>query len=207
MSITTEQYTALDRAYDYFNQKLWGGTLPACLITLQRRHTAYGYFWAEQFKNLDGKFTDEIAMNPEHLHRDPAEALSTLVHEMAHLWQQHYGKPSRTGYHNREWAAEMERIGLIPSNTGQPGGKRTGQRMTHYIKEDGLFAMHCESLLRSGFKLDWGALGAPSKERPKSKVKYSCMTCEQNAWAKPGAVLVCGHCMVEMLMEEDDSEN
>ena len=28
----------------------------------------------------------------------------------------------------------------MPSNTGQPGGKRTGQQMTHYILEDGPFA-------------------------------------------------------------------
>jgi hypothetical protein len=27
----------------------------------------------------------------------------------------------------------MESIGLVPSNTGLPGGKRTGQQMTHYI--------------------------------------------------------------------------
>jgi hypothetical protein len=33
-----------------------------------------------------------------------ARSLSTLVHEMAHLQQNHFGKSSRTGYHNKEWA-------------------------------------------------------------------------------------------------------
>ena len=28
----------------------------------------------------------------------------------------------------------METLGLIPSDTGRPGGKRTGQRMGHYIE-------------------------------------------------------------------------
>jgi hypothetical protein len=59
---------------------------------------------------------------------------------MVHLEQHHFGKASRNGYHNKQWAAWMERIGLMPSNTGEPGGKRTGQRMSHYILPDGAFA-------------------------------------------------------------------
>jgi hypothetical protein len=27
-----------------------------------------------------------------------------------------------------------------------------------------------------------------------SKMKYSCLRCGQNAWAKPGAKLLCGVC-------------
>ena len=56
------------------------------------------------------------------------------------LEQAHFGSPSRNGYHNREWAGLMERVGLVPSDTGAPGWKRTGQRMTHYVAEDGPFA-------------------------------------------------------------------
>ena len=35
----------------------------------------------------------------------------------------------------------MQEIGLMPSNTGQPGGGKTGQQMTHYVIEDGPFAL------------------------------------------------------------------
>jgi hypothetical protein len=34
----------------------------------------------------------------------------------------------------------MERVGLMPSSTGEPGGKRTGQKVSHYILADGPFA-------------------------------------------------------------------
>ena len=75
---------------------------------------------------------------------------STLAHEMAHAWQYHFGKPSaEAGYHNVEWGTKMEEIGLMPSNTGEPGGKRTGQQMTHYIVEDGPFAEAASDLLGS----------------------------------------------------------
>ena len=53
--------------------------------------------------------TDEIALNPATFHdRTAEEILSTLVHEMVHLWQHHFGTPSRASYHNREWAAKMK---------------------------------------------------------------------------------------------------
>jgi predicted SprT family Zn-dependent metalloprotease len=57
------------------------------------------------------------------------DLLSTLVHEMAHQEQEEQGKPSRSGYHNKEWGTFMQQVGLQPSNTGKTGGKVTGQRV------------------------------------------------------------------------------
>ena len=64
-----------------------------------------------------------------------AQTYRTLVHEMVHLEQQHFGEPSRNGYHNRQWAEWMQRIGLHPSDTGAVGGKRTGQRVALHRAE------------------------------------------------------------------------
>src|ERR1035441_2328733 len=144
--------------------------------------------------------------------RSDTEILSTFVHEMAHLWQFASASPSRGGYHNREWANKMESIGLAPSNTGFPGGKRTGQQMTHYIMPNGPFEKACRALLELGWKLDWHApsgdagrigLGAPAKPKANdSKSRFTCPQCTQNAWAKPGAKLVCGVCNIPMHKSE-----
>jgi hypothetical protein len=40
----------------------------------------------------------------------------------------------------------MLAVGLIPSDTGKPGGKQTGQRMTHYIEPEGQFDRACREL-------------------------------------------------------------
>jgi len=151
--------------------------------------------------------TDEIALNPDTFeNRSDTEILSTLVHEMTHLWQSHYGKKvSRKSYHNAEWAGKMELIGLMPSDTGKPGGKRTGQRMTHYIIEAGPFQVEVEKLIKSGFKLTWQCKSTEAKQKqPKSKIKYSCPECGQNAWAKPDAKLMCGQCEQTMECESED---
>ncbi|EPZ1174197.1 SprT-like domain-containing protein, partial [Escherichia coli] len=85
------------------------------------------------------------------------DTLSTLVHEMVHVWQ-HYTpgiKKCRGGYHDRVWGEKMEQIGLMPSNTGLPGGRKTGQQMTHYIIRGGRFQTAVYDLLKSGFSISW----------------------------------------------------
>ena len=153
---TRATYSELQRAYEHFNQRLFEDALPHCLITLQREKRTCGYFSAARFASLDGSTTDEIALNPAYFAAVPIiETLQTLVHEMAHLWQHHFGKPGRARYHNEEWAAKMEAIGLMPSSTGRPGGKRTGDMMADYAIAGGPFLVACEQLLTARFQLSW----------------------------------------------------
>lgn len=196
---TDAQYTAMNDAYRFFNSRLFNSVLPDCLITMQRKGGTYGYFAGDRFGTADGKtVTDEIALNPSHFKcRTTPEVLSTLVHEMTHLWQHHFGKVSRGGYHNKEWAVKMREIGLIPSDTGQSGGKETGQRMSHYIEEDGPFAVHCAELLGQGFSLPFVERWVEDKARKskaKNKTKFVCEGCGAAAWGKPELRIICAEC-------------
>ncbi len=155
-SPTQQTYAELQRAYDHFNQALFGGALPPCLVTLQREKRTYGYFSSNRFVRMDGTMTDEIALNPSFFAVVPlTETMQTMVHEMCHLWQHHHGRPGRGRYHNEEWATKMETIGLMPSSTGQPGGKRTGDHVADYAINGGQFLAACESLLTADFRLSW----------------------------------------------------
>src|ERR1700691_2480214 len=138
-TITQAQYRALQHAYEFFNKELFAGKLPNVLVTLQRHAKAKGYFSPNQFTGRSESSTaHELAMNPDSFTgRTDEEILSTLTHEMAHVWQQAHGTPPRRSYHDRQWAAKMKEIGLQPSTTGEPGGKETGQSVTHYILPGG----------------------------------------------------------------------
>jgi predicted SprT family Zn-dependent metalloprotease len=209
---TRSTYQGLTEAYDFFNARLFAGRLPRCLITMQRHKTAYGYFAGGRFGTKDGaEITDEIALNPSHFRsRTTEESLSTLVHEMTHLEQHHFGKPSRNGYHNKQWAALMHAVGLIPSDSGALGGKETGQKVSHYIADGGPFAIACAELVRQGFAVRYVELwGDPEarKKKAASKTKYTCPDCGLNAWGKPEINLVCGDCDERMAAEAVDSEH
>ena len=207
---TTVTYTSLDDAFAFFNRRLFGGRLPPCLITMQRSKSAYGYFAGGRFGSKDGKeITDEIALNPSHFHeRSTEQSLSTLVHEMAHLEQHHFGKPSRTGYHNKEWAGMMKAVGLIPSDTAAPGGREVGQKVSHYIEHGGRFERVCAELVAQGFNPLYVELWSEAGEKARkakaaSKTRYTCSVCQTNAWAKPGVHLVCGTCDERMEADSD----
>lgn len=131
----------LQEAFEHYNKHLFDGVLPPCLMTFQRVAKTFGYFSEQRFLSAkSGEATDEIAINPQYLaNYPPLEAMQTLVHEMVHMWQYHFGKPSKRSYHNREWAAKMEAIGLMPSSTGEPGGARTGEKMGDYPIRGGRF--------------------------------------------------------------------
>ena len=150
--ITTKQFQTLDDLYDFYNQALFAGQLPECIVNLSRRPNSYGFFVPKLWANLDdgaahpAAYAHEISLNPDYLQRPFIEWHSTFVHEMVHLWQQEYGKTSSAAYHNKQWANKMESIGLMPSNTGEPGGTRTGQSMSHYVIAGGRFELVFNSL-------------------------------------------------------------
>lgn len=211
-SPTPQAYGELQAAYDHFNHALFDGKLPPCLITLQRKgRQTFGYYAPKRFASATGKTSDEIALNPRFFKERPViEVLATLAHEMVHVWQHHFGRPSRTGYHNKEWARQMLWLGLRPSHTGQPGGRMTGQQMTHYVVPEGRFEIAAKALIASPLAITWfDADGArlipkgldeflsppPAAGR---RTKFVCPGCKAQAWGKPSLNLVCGNCELQM---------
>lgn len=157
MNPTIQIHNELQEAFDFFNARLFDNELPITLMTLQRGKRTFGYFSPNRFTNGDGQQVSELAMNPDYFGaRTLVDTLSTVVHEMAHVW--HFfikESPCRTGYHDKVWGEKMESLGLMPSNTGMEGGKKTGQQMTHYIIEGGQFSKAVFELIERGFDISW----------------------------------------------------
>lgn len=207
---TQAQYAAYQGAYDYFNRVLFDGELPHAMLGFQRRPNSVGYIIGDKWINGAGERIAEITLNPDHLHGRPLDdTLSTLVHEMVHLWDMVLGSNPRQCYHPKSWARKMESLGLMPTDTGKPGGKKTGQRMTHYILPGGPFADAFRAM-PAEVSLPWFAIpeGDDSKKKSKPKrVKYTCPVCATKAYAVPGAKLICGEDDCELAMMEPDDAN
>jgi len=163
---TQNFYGRLQRAYTFFNERLFKNELPHALITAQREKNTMGYFAPERWASPNGHKAHEIALNPAYFaHHALIEIFQTLVHEQCHLWQHEFGQhKSRRGYHNKEWAEKMQALGLTPSSTGMEGGRITGQKMSDFPTPGGRFLTVCHDLMTSGFQLPWvDRFGAPSQ--------------------------------------------
>ena len=220
MCINTNLYIdQLQFAFNVFNQSIFEAELPEVIITTQSKNGSRGHFGHDRWTNGDTTI-HEINLNPNHLLTDERRALSTLVHEQVHLWQQVFGKPGRGAYHNKQWADKMREIGLPPMSL-TTGEKGTGQSVTHNIQEGGLFDLAYTVLVElddwTGLTLarldDYGMLpdgtipgvdgedGKPKPKKPakKSKFKYSCTGCNANVWGKADLKIGCLAC--ESVME------
>lgn len=158
LSPTSELYESIEKAYNYFNEELFSGKLPRVVFTVQRSGSSIlGFFASDRWKSVDGESAHEISINPAHVAKScQMEVLSVLAHEMAHEWQHCFGKPSRGGYHNKQWAYKMAEIGLMPSNTSEPGGDITGEQMSHYIIRGGAFFKAYQNLVsQNGYEWRW----------------------------------------------------
>lgn len=201
---TEAQHVAFGRIHRFFNDRLFDGALPPVMLTFARSGKYLGYFATGRWQLADGgEPLHEIVLNPDFMRaRGHKAAVSTIVHEMAHQWQEAFGHPSRRGYHNAEWTAEMERIGLVPSATGLPGGKKTGQRMTHYIDEGGPFDKAFEAMPKAWLLPFIGLAPVKGKAKGQSKTKFTCPVCGANAWGKPDLRVMCVDCEEEFRSEE-----
>jgi hypothetical protein len=153
-----QDYVTLSDCYDLFNERLFGGELRGCVLTFEDRGQHFGYYREGGFIDRDGnQKRDEICLNPRHFlaNTGDLELLQTLVHEQVHQWQFQFGKPSLRTYHNREWAEKMLSIGLVPSDTGRPGGKMTGQKMADYPAEEGEFLRIAREILGARTLVRW----------------------------------------------------
>jgi predicted SprT family Zn-dependent metalloprotease len=222
-SPTEEQFSALNEAYKYFNQTLFNNQLPGCILNFSRKKNTHGFLAPSRWRRVGNTdhYIHEISLTPFTLYREPLLVFSTLVHEMVHLWQWEFASPSRNGYHNKEWSLKMEEVGLIPSDTGKKGGKKTGQSMTHYIEEGGQYERLFNKmpkqfllpftslegdLMKSLIEKKNGEGGKKSDELKKrdrlitsgrKKTKYTCPSCKSNVWGKPKLKIVCGSCEVD----------
>jgi predicted SprT family Zn-dependent metalloprotease len=154
---TTEQvHRELETAFRFFNEHLFSGELPDCFINTQRVRGSHGYFIANRLIRQDAEMRHEIGINPQIFALSTLpEVLSVLAHNMCHAWAHDQGVQGRRGYHSAGWADKMELIGLMPSTTGKPGGKRTGERVEHFIISDGPFDRVCRALIDTGFNITW----------------------------------------------------
>lgn len=74
-SPTLTLYTALQNAFNRFNERLFNGLLPLCLVMLRSASRVYGYRLASRFIAPDGKLADALGIHPGFFTLQPVEVV------------------------------------------------------------------------------------------------------------------------------------
>lgn len=200
---TDELWESYQVLFNWFNAQLFDNLLQPCVLNFSTKATVYGFFAANRWQKEEGITAHEISLNPDLLNHSIDDISSTLVRQMVHLWQYQFGHPpSKPGYHNMQWAEKMEDLGLIPSDTRQPEGKKTGFKMAHYIQEGSDFEKALVAIKEmSSDYFPWKGAADIKPTKTNSKIKYNCPHCGANVWGTDGLEIVCQTNKCDVLME------
>ena len=161
-------YDQLTKIFDEFNQKLFeeilGDFVPDCIITLQHKSNMYAEMKPSSYIDLSSNNkVNEICINPQWFGVKPRiEILQYIAHQMVHVYQHAHGEPAGKGKHNEQFLDFMNAIGLMPSDTGMPGGKELGgKKVLNYPIPDGAFLKVANELAESKHLVSWFELDVP----------------------------------------------
>ena len=160
----------INRAFAHFNKMHWQGRLPEPQIAWfpqPPNGSRLGHYMAGAWVSGDERRDEIIFYADLCFSAGPDQILRTLAHEMAHLWQEHFGaeekgpkgKPGKNNHHNQAWHAEMARIGL--KSEGPKGHTETTPEFDRQVKE---FA----------FRVDAVPFRAPKTRTKGKSKKWTC---------------------------------
>lgn len=197
----------LHKAFHKLNKELFNGELPEPAILIQNqgnRKNVLGWCSvAEIWVDSEKKKRHEINICAEHLNRHMLAVLSTLLHEMVHLYNLTNGitDVSRNGtYHNKNFKKQGEIRGLIVEHDPNLGWSITKIHPS-LVKQ-----IYTYGIDESAFSL---ARMSEKKDKKKSSLrKYVCPECNTSIKATKEVNIICGdcNCHYELVEEEENDE-
>lgn len=206
----------LHKAFYCFNDALFNQELPEPAILIQNRgnkKNVLGWcsnkeIWINE-KEQNKKY--EINIVAESLNRTLCEIMSTLLHEMVHLYNSvnNIKDTSRNStYHNKAFKKSAENYGLIIEHDKKTGWSDTKLReeteelVNSFSINEGAFDMFRIDKFTSAEGQD-GEGEEGIKKRKSSVRKYVCPKCDTIIRSTKDVNVLCGICKLKFEKEED----
>ena len=200
----------LEKMFRVLNAYYFNGEIEEPVITIQSTPRAYGHVTVAKAwtKGLDGEQRRELNIGAGTLDRPIENIVSTLLHEMTHLFNLQNGVQdcSRGGtYHNARFKAAAEAVDLKISYDKRIGWSITEptEALIDFIIAQGWNDIRMNrnegfSAIGIGGKGTSGT-GTPITKRPTSTRKVACPCCGQSVRATKRVNIICGDCMEKMI--------
>lgn len=182
----------LQRSFKWLNERYFSGELERPVITILTDVTSGAYGWItlnKVWSSKDQKWFREINICAEYLHRDTELIITTLLHEMCHLYNIQRGvqDTSRSGtYHNTKFREVAECRGLLVEKSDKYGYciTKPTDELKEIVKEKvraGCFKLNRLKTYRNGTPKTT-TTGEDGREKTTSRTKqsmrkYICPNC------------------------------
>lgn len=200
----------LEKIFRVLNAHYFSGELEEPIITIQSTPRAYGHVTvAKAWHKQNGEQRHELNIGAGTLDRPIESVVSTLLHEMVHLYNLQNGIQdcSRGGmYHNKKFRDAAVARDLDISYDSRIGWSITQptEALIDFIITEGWSDIRMgrdEGFSSRGIGgKAGGQTGKPAIPKPSSTRKYICPCCRNSVRATKSVNLICGDCMERMVL-------
>lgn len=196
----------LEKLYRELNHDKFNGELEEPVITIQSTPRAYGHVTVGKVWKIDGQeeqFRYELNIGAGTLDRPIENVVSTLLHEMVHIYHLQNGIQdcSRGGtYHNKKFKKKAESVGLIIDYDKKIGWSITSpsEELIEYIISKDWQDIRINRNEYCGLagtgKTGKGTSSGDTGKKTSSTRKYICPCCGASVRATRTLSIVCGEC-------------
>ena len=199
----------LEKMFRILNNKYFGGKLEEPIITVQSTPRACGHVTVGKSWRKGQEHRHELNIGAGTLDRPIESIVSTLLHEMVHLWNLQTGVKdcSRGGaYHNKRFKQAAEERDLIISYDGTIGWSITepSDQLLEFIIEQGWCDIQMNRIewqyIPTGAGADnkTGAVTPTTTGKPSHTRKYQCPCCGNSVRATKQVNIMCIDCNMQM---------
>jgi len=206
--------------FKLLNARFFNGELERPVITIHTDHTGGAYGWITVGKvwiSKDNAYFREINLCAEHLNRPTERVITTLMHEMCHLYNLERGVQDTSRkftYHNANFRDVAEARGLLVSQNPTYGWCITepSPAFTELVQKNcraGCFKLERLKTYRDGTPRVTKP-GTDGKETTVTRTKqasrkYICPDCSVSVRATKDVNIVCGDCSETMTFAQQNS--
>ena len=190
---------SLQAAFDFWNRKLFRGTLPRARVLIVWTHDPKlregGQFTANKWSNPDGSGVAEIAISARK-EMEVDELQACLVHQMVHYEQSIAGTcPSMRNYHNSAMLKRLSALGI--DTVDKDGNAATPAAVVYNTVRPGSMVDLCMQDLPDDAIPEIDCNVEPPRQTTTGKrQKYVCPRCGAAVWGKFGLHITCTDCNV-----------
>lgn len=201
----------LEKIFRTLNADWFDGELEEPIITIQSTPRAYGHVTVSKTWKRKDDWRHELNLGAETLNRPIEEVVSTVMHEMVHLYNIAHGVQdcSRGGtYHNKKFRDEAQRRGLVIEHHPTYGWTitRPSEELIDYIITQGWNDIAINRgrgiwtpPASGGSKAGNGGTEPGTTPKKSSTRKLICPKCGQSVRATKTVNIICGDCMEKMV--------
>ncbi len=200
----------LEKMYHQLNLDKFENQLETPIITVMSTPRAYGHVTCKKVWKSKDTSRYELNIGAGTLDRPIENVVSTLLHEMVHIYHLQNGiqDTSRGNtYHNKKFKAKAESVGLVIDHDPKIGFFVTSpsEDLIDYVIAQGWNDIPLVRSERLRISTGKGAASSDSEDkqkRPSSTRKYICPSCGMSVRATKTVNLICGDCKETMTVAQ-----